>query len=641
MSEVAPLHPTREQLEAFLHGTLPEDQRQLIEDHVAQCDQCCDVLRKTPLDALAERVHAAHSTLVDPAPRHQSTVASAPLQVPAQLADHARYRIVRRLGAGGMGVVFEAEHRLMERPVALKVIHGQLVSNEIAVERFRMEVKAAARLSHRNIVAAYDAEQAGDLHFLVMEYIDGVSLADIVKRRGRLSLLHACNFALQAAQGLEHARQQGMVHRDIKPQNMMRTSRGVIKILDFGLARLAEKETGDGRLTEDFATLGTPDYIAPEQAHDSKSADIRSDIYSLGCTLYYLLAGQVPFPNGTSLDKVISHSERQPTALMQLRPDLPLEVAQIVERMMAKDPAQRFQTPAELVEALRPFGRPDSQASKDDANTLTGKTLSIPSTSTIQTKSPAPIDLTIQPPAQPTSSKRVKGRSPKPGANYWPLLAMGGGVVALLALIYFLTREGSSTSTPDVVPRPNPPLAASDDQAWINLTPQVNLDSDIVAGAWERTPEGLRVEPMEGARLTLPYQPPREYELEVSFTRLTGTQSIALLFVDGEGEAAYDIDGWGEHLVGIQNIDGRNMNQNRTGVTRHALVNGERYRATIRVRRDRVEAFLNDDLVATYLGDGANLSMLELWRMPQPSLGIGAYDCKTVFHKIRIRNLSN
>ncbi|MCC9606475.1 protein kinase [Blastopirellula sp. JC732] len=634
MSEVDPLHPTREQLESFFHGTLPEEQRQAIEDHVAECDQCCDVLRQTPPDALAERMHAAHSTMLDPTPGARPAVEAPAPQVPPQLRDHPRYRIIRRLGAGGMGVVYQAEHRLMERPVALKVIHGKLVSNEIAIERFRQEVKAAARLSHRNIVTAYDAEQAEDIHFLVMEYIDGVSLAEIVERRGRLSLLHACNFVLQAAQGLQHAHEQGMVHRDIKPQNMMRTSRGIIKILDFGLARLAENETGDGRLTEDFATLGTPDYIAPEQAHDSKSADIRSDIYSLGCTLYFLLAGQVPFPKGTSLDKVISHSERQPTPLIQLRPDVPPEVANIVERMMAKDPAERFQTPAEVVEALRPFGRPDAERSKDEGKTLTGQTMA------------TPLDLTIQPSAKPAISTRTKNRAPNGAKKYWMPLLAGGGIVVLLGLILILSQGVPPEPQPDpvtpaVVTRPVPPISGGDDQAWINLLPQINLDSEVVAGSWERTADGLRVEAMEGARLMLPYQPPREYELEVSFTRLSGTQSIALLFVDGSGSAAYDIDGWGENLVGIQNIDGRNMNQDRTGVSRFSLANGERYTALLRVRRDRVDAYLNGDLMTTYHGDGANLSMLELWRLPRPALGIGAYDCETVFHQVRIRNLSN
>ncbi len=301
-------HPTRSYLEAFVHGNMNEDERLLVEDHLAECDVCCDVLRSVPHDALVERMRGADTTDT-PA---ETQMMPHPVEnereedersIPPELVNHSRYKIVKELGAGGMGVVYQAEHRLMERPVALKVISSRLVNSDIAVERFRLEVKAAAKLSHRNIVAAFDAEQAGDLHFLVMEFIEGVSLSDVVKRRGRLSVLHACNYVMQAAQGLQHALEKGMVHRDIKPQNLMRTEKGTIKILDFGLARFASQQnvqSENTELTGAGATLGTPDYISPEQARDSRQADIRSDIYSLGCTLYYLLAGRVPFPEGTA-----------------------------------------------------------------------------------------------------------------------------------------------------------------------------------------------------------------------------------------------------------------------------------------------------------------------------------------------------
>jgi serine/threonine-protein kinase len=222
-----------------------------------------------------------------------------------------------------------------------------------------LEVKAAAKLSHRNIVTAHDAEQAGDLHFLVMEFVEGESLAETVKRRGPLPVLHACNYIVQSAQGLQHAFETGMVHRDIKPQNLMRTSAGTIKILDFGLARLATEsdEAEDVRLTKVGVTLGTTDYIAPEQIEDSRSVDIRADLYSLGCTFYYLLTGQVPFPGRSPVDKLKAHLQEEPQPLGDLRDDLPAEVVHAIERMMAKDPAKRFQTPQEVIEALSPFAR--------------------------------------------------------------------------------------------------------------------------------------------------------------------------------------------------------------------------------------------------------------------------------------------
>ena len=371
MDEAPLRHPDREQLESFVHGTLGEDDRRRVEQHVSDCDSCCDVLRSVPHDPLVALIQQSDTSqdvaetelAIEPATNAKTAPPAG--EIPPELIDHPRYRIIKQLGAGGMGVVYQAEHRLMERPVALKVISAKLVNSDVAVDRFRLEVKAAAQLSHRNIVTAYDAEQAGDLHFLVMEFIAGMSLSELVQGRGKLSVLHACNYVMQAAQGLQHALENGMVHRDIKPHNLMRTPKGTIKILDFGLARFARRQsaTEQAGLTGDNATLGTPDYIAPEQARDSRRADIRADIYSLGCTLYFLLAGRPPFPGGSAMEKVVAHVERDPTPLAEQREDVPDEVIRIVQRMMAKDATERFQTPAEVAAALKPFGRPaDSSA---------------------------------------------------------------------------------------------------------------------------------------------------------------------------------------------------------------------------------------------------------------------------------------
>jgi uncharacterized protein (TIGR03067 family) len=283
------------------------------------------------------------------------------------------------LGVGGMGAVYRAEHLLMERPVALKLISHSLTSNPAMVERFRREVKTAGQLKHGNIVMAYDAEQAGDSHFLVMEYVEGKSLARVVAEQGPLPVERACDYIRQAALGLQHAHERGMVHRDIKPQNLMLTPDGQVKILDFGLARFAmevaptgkllaaptevtsvsaQAETATDALTQTGTVMGTPDYIAPEQAQDAHTADIRADIYSLGCTLYDLLAGHAPFPEGTVVAKVMAHIQEAPRPLEEVRKDVPSALARVVERMMAKDPAKRYATPAEVAKALHPFATP-------------------------------------------------------------------------------------------------------------------------------------------------------------------------------------------------------------------------------------------------------------------------------------------
>lgn len=208
-----------------------------------------------------------------------------------------------------MGQVYKAVHRVMHRMVAIKVIKQSLTASSEMVDRFQREVEAAAQLSHPNIVTAYDAEQAGDLHFLAMEYVDGVNLHQVLTDRGPLPVEEACDYIRQAALGLQHAFERGMVHRDIKPHNLMLNRDGQIKILDFGLANLVKRlgteqipqpapehpSSFDNSVTAAGAVMGTPDFIAPEQVEDAHNADIRADIYSLGCTFYALLTGQSPF----------------------------------------------------------------------------------------------------------------------------------------------------------------------------------------------------------------------------------------------------------------------------------------------------------------------------------------------------------
>lgn len=280
-----------------------------------------------------------------------------------------QYRILDQLGRGGMGRVFKAVHQTMNRVVALKVVASSLVKNERAQQMFMREVRAAARLMHPNIVTAYDANQIGDRHYMVMEYVDGPNLEHLVREKGPMAVGLACEFVRQAALGLQFAHEMGMVHRDIKPANLLvqgmngpdgKPNRCIVKILDFGLARLQEPKPGSlpthGSIeTHQNMVVGTPDYLSPEQAKDLHKADIRSDLYSLGCTLHYLLAGQVPFPGGQTIEKLVRHGTEEPPALDQLRPDVPAEVAAIVRKLMAKSPADRFATPADLANALAPF----------------------------------------------------------------------------------------------------------------------------------------------------------------------------------------------------------------------------------------------------------------------------------------------
>ena len=263
-----------------------------------------------------------------------------------------KYKVLEKLGAGGMAQVFLCEHKLMRRRVAIKVLPTAKADDPASLDRFYREARAVAAVDHPNIVRAYDIDQDENLHFLVMEYVDGTNLQDLVKKFGPLDVTRACHYVYGAAVGLQHAHEIGLVHRDIKPGNILVERAGVVKILDMGLARFFHDEDDQLTRQNDENVLGTADYLAPEQALDSHAVDIRADIYSLGGTFYYLLTGSAPFPDGSVAQKLIWHQNRQPRPVKSLRPDVPDEVAAIVERMMAKKPEGRYQTPAGVMEAL-------------------------------------------------------------------------------------------------------------------------------------------------------------------------------------------------------------------------------------------------------------------------------------------------
>ena len=285
-------------------------------------------------------------------------------QAPPELPD---FEIFEEIGRGGMGIVYRARQRRDQAVVAIKVIRKDRLQHEEAVRRFRREAQAAARLSHPNIVRVCDFDHAGDTHYLVMEYVPGITLERYVEDYGPLSIPQACDFIRQAALGLQHAQDQALVHRDIKPSNLMVTpipqphdlpeTAYRVKLLDMGVARvlqLAGQTSGESlsTLTQGGSVIGTADYVAPEQLEDPHGADIRADVYSLGCTFYYLLTGQVPFPGGSLIQKLDKQRWNEPTPPETLRGEIAPGLSRVVEKMMAKNPADRYSTPGALAEAL-------------------------------------------------------------------------------------------------------------------------------------------------------------------------------------------------------------------------------------------------------------------------------------------------
>jgi eukaryotic-like serine/threonine-protein kinase len=262
------------------------------------------------------------------------------------------YIILDRLGGGGMGQVYLAEHSAMRRHVALKVLPYASAADQVARERFLREARAAATLNHPNIIKVHDLRRDGYLFYLVMEFVEGNSLAHHIARGGPLSPYAAADYARQVAYGLQHAHEHGLVHRDIKPANLLLCRDGTVKVLDLGLVR--SEADAESKLTEKVgkAILGTADYLAPEQAVDSSKVDIRADIYSLGATLYYLLAGRPMFPDGRTAQKLMYQQLKEPTPIRDLRPDVPEGLAAVLDRTIRKKADERFEEPKFLADAL-------------------------------------------------------------------------------------------------------------------------------------------------------------------------------------------------------------------------------------------------------------------------------------------------
>lgn len=261
------------------------------------------------------------------------------------------YELQEFVGGGGMGAVFRGRDTTLDRTVAVKVLFQHRTDDADLLRRFKNEAQSAARLDHENIGRVYAVGSEGGWHYIVFEFIEGVNLRDLVNDRGPFDVARTITITSQLADALAHAETRNVVHRDIKPSNVIITPTGKARLVDMGLARLHQM-TGDRDLTVSGMTLGTFDYISPEQARDPRLADVRSDLYSLGCTAYFMLIGRPPFADGTMVQKLLQHQQQQAVPVDRLRPDIPREVALVIGRLMEKDPADRYQHPAELVEAL-------------------------------------------------------------------------------------------------------------------------------------------------------------------------------------------------------------------------------------------------------------------------------------------------
>jgi serine/threonine protein kinase len=505
------LHPTDQTLSSYGLGKLDDGSAEAVNQHLEECPDCRKRVAELSADSFLERVRGAQARPDSPAPvvsplAGVSMLADGPPAptpppsdtLPPGLADHPDYEVIRELGRGGMGVVYLVRNKLMGRLEVLKVVGGHLVERAGVRDRFLREVQSAAKLQHKNIVTAYSAIRLGQSIVLAMEYVDGNDLAKVVKSDGPLPVINACYFIYQAALGIQHAHERGMVHRDIKPANLIVARDGkkaIVTVLDFGLAKVTSEGQTDSGLTREGQMLGTPDFIAPEQIRDAQSADIRADIYSLGCTFYFLLTGGPPFHGEHLWDVYQAHFSMNAGPLNLVRPEVPVELAASVAKMMAKETGRRFQTPGEVARELTRFFRP--AASQPSASSAETSHINPPSTPT-QTwgvghtaSSPQPVGGGFAP-AQPMTLGTVPAPAPRgpskpnPEGVAWQSLIEFKETEPLIA-----AAKPKSEVTPISAPVRRPP--------WVWASVATGVLTFVLFAAWlggafkVKTPDGVIV----------------------------------------------------------------------------------------------------------------------------------------------------
>lgn len=345
-----------------------------------------------------------------------------------------KYKLLEPLGAGGMSFVYLAENQLLGQRRAIKVLPKSKVSDSSYLERFYREARAAAQLNHPNIVRTFDIDQQGDQHYMVMEFIDGEDLSSLVKRVGPLPISDAVNYLRQSAAALQHAHQAGLIHRDVKPGNLLLDKQGQVKLLDLGLAKFTD-QLSNLTVVHNETLMGTADFLSPEQALHSHLVDRRADIYSLGGTFYFFVAGHPPFPDGTVAQRLVRHQSVEPPTLASLRPDCPAFLSQLCEWMMRKKAEDRCHDCGEILAYLEKWQRDPNIALPSLQTRQPELSPSMEVASAANANVPfAPVDAKANKTAKPAI------RRPSNSGGYWLLLALIIVLVGAVAGLFFAFR---------------------------------------------------------------------------------------------------------------------------------------------------------------------------------------------------------
>jgi serine/threonine-protein kinase len=353
-----------------------------------------------------------------------------------------KYEVVKHIATGGMGAVYRAVDTELDRPVALKVLNPEIAAKQNMLDRFKREARAAARLRHENIVAIYEFGEVGGTHYLALEFVDGIDLHEYICKKGKLPPEEARQIVIQAAKALDHAHKQGIVHRDIKPSNFLiaqQNDRPVVKMTDLGLARTKnENMEEEFRLTRAGTTVGTIDYMAPEQSRDSGAADIRSDIYSLGCTFYHMLAGKGPFSEGSLPERLYQHAEEDPPDIRTANAEVPEGLVVVLTKMLEKKPNDRYQNPSELLQDLENPDKLKLHVNKGDVLAkladLVHDEAPPPAVGPRAKKNPRPL---------PKSTKKKDEETEAPSSSWasWIPLAIALGAILLVGIIILVQLQ--------------------------------------------------------------------------------------------------------------------------------------------------------------------------------------------------------